>query len=76
MGVQDTLTGSDHPEHPFHYKTAFQALNQPWFTRTWIIQEVVLARRAKYMFEGNIFTQEHLDSILSKDTMRANPDHL
>ena len=76
MGVQDTLTHSDDLEHPFHYKTAFQALNQPWFTRTWIIQEVVLARRAKYMFEGNIFTQEHLDSILNKDAMRANPNRL
>ncbi|KAH6699772.1 heterokaryon incompatibility protein 6 [Leptodontidium sp. MPI-SDFR-AT-0119] len=76
MGMQDTLTESGHPEHPLHYKTAFQALTQPWFTRTWIIQEVALARRAKYMFEGNIFTQEHLDSILSKDAMRANPSRL
>jgi len=76
MGVQDTLTGSDDSKHPFHYKTAFQALNQPWFTRTWIIQEVVLARRVKYMFQGNVFTQEHLDSIFSNDAMRSNPSRL
>ncbi|KAI0451323.1 heterokaryon incompatibility protein 6 [Xylaria acuta] len=74
MGVQDTLTESDDPGHPFHYKTAFQALSQPWFTRTWIIQEVALAKTVKYMFRGNIFTHEHLDSILSKNAMLANPD--
>lgn len=76
MGAQDTLTQSNDPNHPFHYKTAFQALNQPWFTRTWIIQEVALARRVKYMFEGNVFTQQQLDGILSRDTMRANPSRL
>ncbi|TGJ85038.1 hypothetical protein E0Z10_g3740 [Xylaria hypoxylon] len=43
MGVEDTLTEPDQPGHPLHYKTVFQALAQPWFTRTWTIQDVALA---------------------------------
>ncbi|RYC63803.1 hypothetical protein CHU98_g2429 [Xylaria longipes] len=74
VGVQDTLTVSDNPGHPFHYKMAFQALSQPPFSGTWTIQEVALARSVKYMFHGNIFTHEHLHSILSEDAMVANPD--
>jgi len=76
LGAPDPLTESDHPDHPLHYKTAFRALHQPWFTRTWIIQEVALARYTKYIFHGNIFTQQQLDSIFSRDAMRANPDRL
>jgi hypothetical protein len=76
MGAQDALTQSDRPDHPLHYKTAFQALIQPWFTRTWIIQELALARRAKFIFAGNVFTQEQLDGILSRDSLRANPQRL
>ena len=74
LGLQDVLSESDHPAHPFHFKTAFYALTKPWFTRTWIIQEIVLARQAKYIFQGNIFTQHDLDAILNKDAIRANPD--
>ncbi|KAK0707170.1 heterokaryon incompatibility protein-domain-containing protein [Apiosordaria backusii] len=73
LGTPDTLTESDQQDHPLHYKTAFQALQQPWFTRTWIIQEAVLAKRTKYIFAGNVFTQDHLDSILSRDALRAHP---
>ncbi|KAH8651210.1 heterokaryon incompatibility protein 6 [Xylariales sp. PMI_506] len=76
MGAPDALTYSSDPSHPLHYKTAFQALNQPWFTRTWIIQEVALARHVKYMFQGNVFTQDHLDSILSKSALQANPGRM
>ncbi|KAJ2996867.1 hypothetical protein NUW58_g830 [Xylaria curta] len=75
MGAQDELTESDQLGHPFHYMMAFQSLSQPWFTRTWIIQELALARTVKYMFRGNVFTQAHLDSILSKPAMVANPSY-
>ncbi|GAP86837.2 putative heterokaryon incompatibility protein [Rosellinia necatrix] len=74
MGAQDTLTSSDDPEHPLHFKTAFLALSKPWFTRTWIIQEAALARTITYMFNGTVFTQQHLDSILSRDAMVAHPE--
>ncbi|KAI0518025.1 heterokaryon incompatibility protein 6 [Xylaria bambusicola] len=74
MGVQDALTHSDDIEHPLHYLTAFQALTQPWFTRTWIIQELALAKNVKYMFSGNIFTQKHLDSMLSKESIVSHPE--
>jgi hypothetical protein len=78
MGMPDAFVrGVDNSqEHPIDYMTVFQALNQPWFTRTWIIQEVALARRAKYMFQGNTFTQEQLDGILSRNAIRAHPERL
>ncbi|KAI0421469.1 heterokaryon incompatibility protein 6 [Xylaria grammica] len=74
MGAPDTLMRSDDPGHPLHYMTIFEALSQPWLTRTWIIQEVTLAKKVKYMLPGNVFTQEYLDSILSKESMLAHPD--
>jgi len=38
MGMPDaSLRGDTSQEHPFDYMTVFQALKQPWFTRTWII---------------------------------------
>ncbi|KAI1362276.1 heterokaryon incompatibility protein 6 [Xylaria arbuscula] len=74
MGVQDALTHSDDLEHPLHYMTAFQALTMPWFTRTWIIQELALAKNVKYMFCGNVFTQQHLDSMLSKESIVSHPE--
>ena len=72
LGLQDVLSESDHPAHPLHFKTASYALTKPWFTRTWIVQEIVLARQAKYIFQGNVFTQHDLDAILNRDAIRAN----
>ncbi|KAL2170368.1 hypothetical protein VTG60DRAFT_4954 [Thermothelomyces hinnuleus] len=73
MGMPDALT-RENGEHPLDFQTAVQALTQPWFTRTWIIQEIALARVAKYMFGGNIFTEEQLDSFLSRNALRAHPE--
>jgi hypothetical protein len=74
MGSVDSLNPADGVmSHPLLYKTVLLALHQPWFTRTWIIQEAALARRAVYMFAGNVFTQQQLDEILSREAMRANP---
>ncbi|KAG8424442.1 hypothetical protein J3459_002389 [Metarhizium acridum] len=74
MGSPEALipVGRDTP-HPLLYKTVFLALQQPWFTRTWVIQEAALARRAVYMFCGNVLSQRQLDDILSREAMRANP---
>ncbi|KAK2589430.1 hypothetical protein QQS21_012892 [Conoideocrella luteorostrata] len=76
MGTPDTLIPVDDASHPFLYKTIFLALRQPWFTRTWVIQEAALARRAVYMFCGNVISQSQLDGILSKDAMRADPNRM
>lgn len=77
MGSPDALipVGRDTP-HPLLYKTVFLALQQPWFTRTWVIQEAALARRAVYMFCGNVLSQQQLDDILSRQAMRANPSRM
>ncbi|KAG2412953.1 hypothetical protein HFD88_010512 [Aspergillus terreus] len=74
LGSQDLLTESDHPSHPFHFRTAFLALKQPWFTRTWVIQEMALAKKAKYIFHGNIFTQPELDAILTREALQSRPE--
>lgn len=77
MGSPDTLNPvDDMTPHPFLYKTIFLALQQPWFTRTWVIQEAALARRAVYMFHGNVISQKQLDDVLSREAMRANPSRM
>lgn len=76
LGAQDVLSESDHPSHPLHFKTAFTALTRPYFTRTWVIQELVLARKVKYIFYGNVFMQDELDAILSKQALHAHPERM
>ncbi|OAQ68823.1 HET domain-containing protein [Pochonia chlamydosporia 170] len=77
MGSPDTLNPvNEATPHPLLYKTVFLALRQPWFTRTWVIQEAALARRAVYMFSGNVFSQKQLDDVLSREAMRANPSRM
>lgn len=76
MGTPDALAQEFGVGHPLTFHTVFLALGQPWFTRTWIIQEAALARVAKYMFGGTIFTQEQLDGFLSPGALQANPERL
>ncbi|KAL2158239.1 hypothetical protein VTH06DRAFT_4559 [Thermothelomyces fergusii] len=76
MGTPDALTRELGGAHPLNFHTVVQALTQPWFTRTWIIQEAALARAAKYMFGGTVFTQEQLDGFLSRDALRADPERI
>lgn len=76
LGAQDIFSQTDNPAHPLHFRTVLNALSRPWFTRTWIIQEIVLARRVKYIFHGNVFTQHELDAMLSKEAIRAHPERM
>ena len=76
MGRQDLLTESESGEHPLHYKTIFLALTQPWFRRTWIIQEITLAKRAKFMFQGNVFGRDYLDATLDRQELMRRPERM
>lgn len=73
MGQQDNLAiWQRHPGVDLAYSTAVVALMMPWFRRTWIIQEVVLAQRVKYLFHGTVFTQEQLDKVIGDEALRGN----
>ncbi|CAI4213716.1 unnamed protein product [Parascedosporium putredinis] len=76
MGQRDLLTEADSKKHPLYYKTAYLALTQPWFSRTWIIQEVTLAKRARFMFEGNVFERDDLDAVLDRRTLSEHPERM
>jgi hypothetical protein len=60
-------------EHLLNYKTAFFSLTKLRFTRTWIIQEMVLAKEMRLMFQGNIFDKAQFDQHLSLVTFMLEP---
>lgn len=76
MGAQDIFTDLSAANLPFNFHAAIQALKQPWFRRTWIIQEVALAQRVTYMFNGNVFNQQQLDTLLDRRALTSNPDNM
>ncbi|KAH8897329.1 hypothetical protein GQ53DRAFT_638388 [Thozetella sp. PMI_491] len=73
MGQQDEFSiWQQDPDADILYYTLLIALQMPWFRRTWIIQEFVLAKRVKYLFHGTIFTQQQLDGMISDEALRGN----
>jgi len=60
-------------DHPLDYKTAFLSLTKSWFTRTWIIQEIVLAKKVRLMFQGNVFDKTQFDAHLNPVSIMLDP---
>jgi len=76
---EEALTEFEDPRNrdtPLHYKTVFLALAQPWFERTWIIQEIALAKHALFIFQGELFEREELDRTLDKGALTRNPERM
>lgn len=65
ISTTELLTKYDLP--PFEYEAwsaYYQLFSSPWFVRTWVIQEVALARRGVAMFGSFIFKWQCLASSL------------
>lgn len=62
----------DAPKDDFAYEVAV-FLTHPWFSRSWIIQELVVARAAHILYKGVCFSWEEMGSVhrVSMNNMSA-----